>query len=133
MTAKQKNGLEIFLPLTAEEKDRIRAEIIANCDLVADCWVYRTRNSAGYGMKWIDGKMLTTSRFMLAYSTRESLNVRFDACHIPECPYKACCNPLHLFWGSHKENCEQRERMRRELLEGFRAVSVPFGYEVHIS
>jgi hypothetical protein len=107
--------LDRFRRLTGAEKDRIWQEIIDNCDLVADCWVYRgTANPAKcYGMKYIQGRMHTVSRFTLAYSTRESLNTNDDACHIPDCPYRACCNPQHLYWGSHPENCKQREEQER--------------------
>src|ERR1700722_14609807 len=105
------NKLDRFRRLTSAEKDRIREEIIANCDLTADCWVYRgTANPATcYGAKYIQGQRRTVSRFMLAYSSRESMTTKDDACHVNECPYKACCNPQHLFWGSHSENCAQRE------------------------
>ncbi len=53
-------------------------------------------------MKYIQGKMRTVSRFILAYSTRESLDLKdHDACHIRDCPYRACCNPAHLIVCQH--------------------------------
>ena len=71
--------------LTQSEKDSIRAEIIADCELVGDCWVYLgALNSKGYGIKRIGDRVHSVSRFMLAYSTRESLNIRADACHDPK-------------------------------------------------
>jgi hypothetical protein len=107
--------------LTAADKDRIRAEIIANCEFVADCWIYLgARNSDGYGLKRVGDRVHSVSRFMLAYDTRESLNTRLDACHDPlQCPYKACCNPRHLFWATHSKNCRQREQAKREEREMF--------------
>lgn len=107
----KKNILDRFQRLTQEDKDRIYEEIIANCELVADCWVYRNPSDdpQQYGMKYIQGRMRTVSRFMKCYTTGVSLNIKQDACHVDGCPYKACCNPLHLEWGTHEENCEQRE------------------------
>jgi hypothetical protein len=108
----------------------VRAEILANCDLVADCWVYRgTPNpTLCYGIKYIAGTKRTVSRFMLAYATRESLDLKgYDACHIRECPYRACCNPAHLFWGTHNENCKQRE-MEEQKSRKSRLLELPHLY-----
>jgi hypothetical protein len=105
--------LDRFRLLTADEKDHIYQEIVDNCELQADCWVWKgAKDSAGYGVKYIQGKMRTVSRFMLAYTSRESMNVKADACHIEECPLRTCCNPAHLFWGTHGENCLEREATR---------------------
>lgn len=113
--------LPYYQVLTAADKDRIRGEILGNCDLVADCWIYMgARNADGYGIKRIGNKVHSVSRFMLAYATRESLNNRLDACHdTQQCPYKACCNPKHLYWGTHAKNCRQREQAKREERELF--------------
>jgi len=101
--------------LSKEEKDRLFHEIVANCDLVGDCWVFKgSKTPAGYGVKKFRGTTLVVSRFMLCYHTRESYNIKADACHVGDCPYKACCNPLHLCWGSHAANSIQREQEKRE-------------------
>ena len=110
--------LDRFRPLTIEEKDRIRQEIVDNCDLVGDCWVWRgAKDSAGYGIKYIQGTMRIVSRFMFCYSTRDSLSYTahpYDACHTVEiCPYRACCNPRHLHWGTHAENCKERAMQKK--------------------
>lgn len=125
--------LDRFRRLTREEKDRIRQEIVDNCDLVADCWVWKgAKSTNGYGLKYIQGQMRTVSRFMLAYSERESLDTEDDACHRECCPYRACCNPRHLFWGTHAENVEQRERERNIHRELYNVVPpVPLGHETH--
>jgi hypothetical protein len=108
--------------LTANDKERIKAEILGNCELVADCWIYKGAvNQSGYGMKKINGRACTVSRFMLAYDTRESLsNPEYDACHRDDvCPYKACCNPQHLYWATKSQNCLAREKRAREERELF--------------
>jgi hypothetical protein len=129
-----------FAPMSQEHKERLRAEIVENCDRIADCWVYRgTKNpKLCYGIKYIQGKKRTVSRFMLAYHTRESLDLRgYDACHIRDCPYRACCNPQHLFWGAHTENCKQREAYEQESRES-RLLELPnlyaqpaLGHQMH--
>jgi len=53
--------LDRFRPLTPDMAYRIKQEIIDNCDLVGDCWVYRSASPNGYGMKYIQGKMRTAS------------------------------------------------------------------------
>lgn len=122
--------LDRFTPLTPEEKDRIYQEIISECELMTDggCWVYRgTLNSKGYAMKYIQGQMRPVGRFMLAYKTRESMSINMDACHgmgpgctctnqdadcccngEPNCP-RSCVNPDHLHWGTHGDNCKEKE------------------------
>jgi hypothetical protein len=121
MAMSKLDRLPHYQVLTAADKDRIREEIIATCELVADCWIYTgARDSGGYGVKRIGDRIHSVSRFMLAYDTRESLNVRLDACHDPQqCPYKACCNPKHLSWATHSHNCRQREQAKREEKELF--------------
>jgi hypothetical protein len=125
--------LDRFRLMTAGEKDRVHQEIVERCELVADCWIYPVTNSSGYGIKRIGGRLMYTSRFVLAYSTRESLNIKMDACHIGDCPYRACCNPRHLAWGTHAENAAQREQKAREAQWDPRWAKNPvLGYETHV-
>jgi hypothetical protein len=127
-----RSTLARFVPLSLDDKERVRREIIASCELVADCWIYPVTNSAGYGVKRIGGRVQTTSRFMLAYETRESMTLDHDACHTPGCPYRACCNPSHLQWGSHAINAKQREADKREQRKRDVVVPpVPLGHITH--
>jgi hypothetical protein len=118
--------------LSPDDKRRIYDEIISRCQLAGDCWVYPVKNSSGYGMKWIGGKMMTVSRFVLAYHTRESLSIKLDACHVFGCPYRACCNPKHLIWGTHAENAAMREEAERmDRYDPRWAVDPPLGHVTH--
>jgi hypothetical protein len=122
--------------LTQHEKDILRVQIVARCMLVGDCWVFTgPLSTSGYGRIKVNLKWVTTSRYMLAYSTRESLNIALDACHALDCPYKSCCNPLHLFWGTHSENCKMRwqnDRLDRTV-DAWGIVGPPRGaYDVHL-
>jgi hypothetical protein len=106
------------------EKDRIKAEILSQCEVVGDCWVFIPSgkrgdgyiNDDGYGMFSVNGKAHSVSRILLAFATGAELNCRFDACHdVHICTYRTCCNPRHLHWGTKPENSIERERATREL------------------
>jgi len=103
--------------LTAEQIEEIRAEILSDCELVGDCWIYRSSiNNDGYGTKRINGRFRNVHRIMLAFKDGVGIDSRFDACHdTRQCPYKACCNPAHLFWASRKDNCKRREQDDRDV------------------
>jgi hypothetical protein len=124
------SALDRFKPLSREEKDRIYQEIISECELMPDggCWIYKGKlNPDGYAVKYIQGKTRGVGRFMLCYQTRESLDINADACHgsgagcsctnldadcscqgESSCP-RSCVNPDHLYWGTHGDNCRERE------------------------
>lgn len=124
--------LDRFGVMTPAQKDQIYREIVSRCQLVGDCWVYPVVNSKGYGCKRVGEKVIITSRFVQAYVTRESYNLKRDACHIGDCSYRACCNPRHLDWGTHRENALQREQKEREGRYDPRwAVDPLLGYETH--
>lgn len=87
---------------------------IGDCTKHGECWVYPRTNAAGYGVVRIGGKQTTPSRLILCCATQKPLDYEMDACHTtPLCRSKACCNPEHLFWDTHAENCKRRELERR--------------------
>lgn len=87
---------------------------IGRCTKHGDCWVYPGTNDNGYGVISIGGKRPTVSRLVLCCVTHKPLNYEMDACHkSPLCRYAACCNPDHLFWDTHRENCQRRELEKR--------------------
>jgi hypothetical protein len=78
------------------------------------CWVYPSTNGSGYGVVSVGGKRPSVSRLVLCCATNKPLDYGMDACHkSPLCRHRACCNPEHLFWGTHSENSLRREVEKR--------------------
>lgn len=70
----------------------------------------------GYCSKKGYGKFTVGLRRLLAH--RVALSIRsglhsseLDACH--SCDNPKCCNPSHLFWGTHKDNMDDMNRKGR--------------------
>src|SRR5579872_1617132 len=105
------------LLLGMAEKEHLYHEIAEACEIVGNCWIYRGDiDRSGYGLKRVAGRHYTVSRIMLALATGESFNLPdYEACHVPQCPNRHCCNPAHLHWGTKAENCREREEARRML------------------
>lgn len=67
-----------------------------------DCWLWTaSRNDDGYGVFRFDGKMTVAHRvvYFLHYGTDPG---NFEVCH--KCDNPPCCNPFHLFLGTHQDN-----------------------------
>lgn len=69
--------------------------IVARVEIApGDCWEWRgSRNSRGYGLISIDGKVQLTHRVMVA-AVRGPIPDGLQVDHL--CRVKACCNPGHL-------------------------------------
>ena len=74
-----------------------------------DCiiWPY-TKNPAGHGQIYWDGRLQTAHRIALSLHTGKAPKDK-QACHGP-CHNPACINPLHLYWGTPKQNSNDRLR-----------------------
>ena len=75
-----------------------------------DCWPWRGKlQRDGYGQFAVRGRLLTASRVACALAHGPS---ELEACHTCDCP--ACCNPAHLYWGTHAANMRDRQRRVRQ-------------------
>lgn len=80
-----------------------------------ECWPWKGRVMAsrrGYGRLTFSGRMIGAHRMALSLSTGGDCPGLF-ACH--RCDNPVCCNPAHLFWGTHQDNmddCASKGRKR---------------------
>jgi len=87
----------------------------------SDCWKWTgAKKRHGYGRIRINFIEYTASRLSWAvHNGRDPGSL--DVCH--SCDNTECCNPKHLFLGTHKENMEDAVYRGRKM--GFRAVGAP--------
>ena len=109
------NGGPPPLPITrAEERFWKKVDIRA----LDECWNWKARtNRGGYGWFNAGSSSMTSCRFALKMFLLRALGVEIPrylyACHT--CDNSLCCNPYHLFAGTHLDNMKDRESKGRTL------------------
>ena len=77
-----------------------------------DCWEWQAfRDRDGYGRAWVDGKMLPAHRVAFELANNTTLTADQEVCH--KCDNPPCCNPHHLFLGTHKDNMLDMAQKKR--------------------
>lgn len=80
-----------------------------------DCWPWTGgRNSSGYGAKRmsVDGKHVSRLVHRMVWEIFNSdIPDGLVVCH--KCDVKTCCNPAHMFLGTHKDNTQDMMRKGR--------------------
>lgn len=82
-----------------------------------DCWEWqKARNGDGYGSVFLFGRPIKTHRLAweLAYGPIPEHESYHGMCVCHHCDNPPCCNPAHLFLGTHRENALDRRSKGRD-------------------
>ena len=89
--------------------------VFGRCEVYGDCWVFTGQpNEDGYGHVRHDGRMVGAHRVAWEKATGTWPPSDMDVCHT--CDNPPCCNPAHLFLGSHADNNADRHAKGRTVI-----------------
>ncbi len=81
---------------------------------MSKCWRWKACKNYGYGQLSINGGKVKAHRFSYEYyhpMTKPLSETGFCVCH--KCDNPECCNPAHLFVGTHLENNRDKKAKGR--------------------
>lgn len=78
----------------------------------SDCWEWQgSKTIEGYGRIKIEGVWLLAHRMAWMIDKNEEVPSSMEICH--SCDNPPCCNPYHLFLGTHRENMKDMAVKKR--------------------
>ncbi len=77
------------------------------------CWLWQGAvNTTGYGMAcWANGEKNIVAHRLVYQMVKGPVPEGIEVCHT--CDVPRCCNPEHLFLGTHQDNMQDRVRKGR--------------------
>lgn len=80
-----------------------------------ECWIWRGPvNGSGYGSISWRGKVLGAHQ--VAY-LRTGKEIPYGKCILHKCDHPRCCNPAHLFLGTHSDNAKDAWKKGRNIFQ----------------
>jgi predicted XRE-type DNA-binding protein len=93
------------------ERVKMRIKKNSSVDPVTGCWNWKMyKDNLGRGNLWFRGTTILASRASFI-SFNSEIHDNLLVCH--SCDNYSCVNPSHLFLGTNKDNCDDRERKNR--------------------
>jgi hypothetical protein len=94
-----------------QDGERIKFLLSIKDTLQDDCinWPF-SDNGSGYGTIIVDGKKWYAHRYLLFLTNFKEGYENLDVRHSCGMGHKGCVNPNHLFWGTRKENFEDKKK-----------------------
>lgn len=75
---------------------------VAIADDESECWEWIGYTEEGYGLFYLDGRMIGAHELALTFTTGERRAPELDTCH--SCNNPICCNPHHLRFDTRASN-----------------------------
>jgi HNH endonuclease len=94
---------------------------VTRSDNEDSCWVWNLfKDKDGYGKIGIKGKLYRSHR--VAYALTHNLPLVFKGHVLHTCDNPSCCNPNHLWLGTHQDNMTDMKEKRRSKNGSFRGM-----------